>query len=164
MQSSFGWDSTFWKWLHQEQGSTCVQKKKSYPPQEQKEEIPSVFPLHVFCQHQMEFCASAWIYPHARMHEHIQAFKITVAPCSALITISQYLLSCSTLMRKMEQKGRRTRMKERIVIPAKDSLLLLYSLFFSPTGVSVASLMRSVKPSDPSLLEEAYKCFFPRLP
>lgn len=69
-----------------------MQKKKSYPPQEQKEEIPSLLPLDVFCQHQMEFCTSARIYPHAHMHKNIQAFKIKVAPCSALITVSQYLL------------------------------------------------------------------------
>jgi len=43
-------------------------------------------------------------------------------------------------MRKMEQKGRRTSMKERTVIAATDSFLLLYSLFFSSAGVSVASL------------------------
>ena len=85
----------------------------------------------------MEFCTSAWIYPQAHMHKHIQAFKIKVAACSGLITVS---LSCSTLMRKMEQKGRRTRMKERILMPEKDSLLLLYPLLFSSTGVSVASL------------------------
>lgn len=69
-----------------------MQKNASYPPQEQKEEIPSLLPLEVFCQHQMEYCTSARIYSQEHMHKHIEALKIEVAPYSGLITISDHLL------------------------------------------------------------------------